>query len=327
MMRRIFKGLGLVLLMLALAIGGIAVAFPPDGVDREIAFDPKTLPEDLDAWLAGREGAVPNLRPDAAKEIVWAAAPGTRTPLAVVYIHGFSADREEIRPTPDEVADALGANLFLTRLAGHGRDGAAMAEPTAGDWLEDMAEAMAMGRRLGDRVVLIGTSTGGTLAALAATDPTLSQGLAGVVLVSPNFKVRNPAAFLLDLPLAPTWAPWIAGREAGFTPINDGHAAHWTTAYPSSAFFPMAALLREAKRTDYSAAKVPLLVLSNPDDQVIDPAAIPPVTKQWGAKVTAVEVAPGPNDDPFGHVLAGRILSPGLTDTVVETILNWTQGL
>lgn len=327
MMRRIFKGLGLALLMLALAVGVIAVAFPPDGVDRKIAFDRATLPEDLEAWLAEREAAVPALRPESGKQIVWAAAPGTKTPLAVVYIHGFSADREEIRPVPDDVATALGANLFLTRLAGHGRDGAAMAEPTAGDWLEDMAEAMAIGRRLGDRVVLIGTSTGGTLAALAATDPKLSQGLAGVVLVSPNFKVRNAAAFLLDLPLAPVWAPWIAGREAGFTPINDGHAAHWTTAYPSSAFFPMAALLREARRTDFAAAQVPLLVLSNPTDQVIDPAAIAPVAAAWGGKVTSVDLTPGPNDDPYGHVLAGRILSPGLTDGVVETILNWTPGL
>lgn len=327
MMRRMFKGLGIALLVLGLTAGVVTVVFPPDGVDREIAFDPATLPNDLDGWLASQEAAVPALRPESGKEIVWAAAPGAKTPLALVYIHGFSADREEIRPVPDDVAAALGANLFFTRLAGHGRDGAAMAEPTAGDWLEDVAEAMAIGRRLGDRVILIGTSTGGTLAALAATDPALSQGLAGVVLVSPNFKVRNPAAFLLDLPLAPIWAPWIAGRQAGFTPINDGQAAHWTTSYPSAAFFPMAALLREAKRTDFGAAKVPLLVMSNPKDQVIDPAAIAPVVAAWGGKVTSVDLTPGPKDDPFGHVLAGRILSPDLTDTVVETILNWTPSL
>jgi hypothetical protein len=120
MMRRIFKGLGIALLTLGLAVGVIAVVFPPDGVDRDIAFDPATLPDDLDAWLAARESAVPALRPDSGKEILWAAAPGAKTPLAVVYLHGFSADREEIRPVPDDVATALGANLFLTRLAGHG---------------------------------------------------------------------------------------------------------------------------------------------------------------------------------------------------------------
>lgn len=326
-MRQWIKRLSATVLALAVLVAALWLVFPPDRVDREIAFDDNALTADLDLWLSEREAAYPDLRPDAGKEIVWAGAKGAKTPLAVVYLHGFSADREEIRPVPDDVAAALGANLFFTRLSGHGRSGAAMGEPTAGDWIEDVAEAMAIGRRLGDRVILIGNSTGGTLAALAATDPTLAPGLAGVVLVSPNFKVRNPAAFLLDLPLAPIWAPWIAGREAGFTPVNAGHAAHWTTAYPSVAFFPMAALLREAKRTDFSAARVPVLILSNPADQVIDPAAIDPVAKAWGGPVTRKELTPGPNDDPYGHVLAGRILSPGLTEPVVETILNWSRSL
>ena len=85
---------------------------------------------------------------DAAKRIVWAGAAGQKTPLAVIYVHGFSASAEEIRPVPDEVAKALGANLFYTRLAGHGRSGDAMAEPLAGDWIEDMAEAMAILQKL-----------------------------------------------------------------------------------------------------------------------------------------------------------------------------------
>ena len=65
----------------------------------------------------------------------------------------------------------------------------------------DTAEALAIGRRIGDRVLVIATSTGGTLAALAATDPELSERLAGVVLISPNFGVQNPKAGLLTLPV------------------------------------------------------------------------------------------------------------------------------
>lgn len=306
---------------------GLWLVFPPERLDRNIAFDAASLPEDLDGWLAAREAAHSDLRPNSAKQIVWAGEVGRKTPLAVVYIHGFSANREEIRPVPDDVAAALGANLFLTRLAGHGRSGPAMAEATAHDWLEDMAEAMAIGRRLGDRVLVIGTSTGGTLATLAATDPDLSQGMAGLVLVSPNFRPRNPMAFILDLPLAPVWAPWVAGREAGFTPRNEGQAANWTTSYPSAAFFPMATLLRAVRGLDLSAAKVPLLILSNPGDQVIDPAAIDPVAAAWGGPVTRKELTPGPKDDPYGHVLAGRILSPDLTLPVTETILTWSADL
>ena len=60
-----------------------------------------------------------------------------QTQWAVVYIHGFSASRMETAPLADTIATALGANLFYARLAGHGRGGAAMGEPSVQDWLAD----------------------------------------------------------------------------------------------------------------------------------------------------------------------------------------------
>ncbi len=327
MMRRMVRGLIGVLLGLFLLSGGAWVAFPPDAVDRAIDFDASDLPDDIDTWLAERELQFPDIRPGAAKRIFWAGEKGAKTSLAVVYVHGFSADQQEIRPVPDEVARALGANLFFTRLAGHGRSGDAMAEPTAGDWIEDMAEAMAIGRRLGERVLVIGTSTGATLAAIAATDPDLSRDLAGTVLVSANFGVQSAGAFLLDLPLAPVWGPWVAGAEAGFEPINEDHGKHWTTRYPTAAFFPMAALLREARTTDWGGAKAPALFIYAPSDKVIDPALIPPVAARWGGGAELVTVEVDGDDDPYSHVIAGDILSPGQTEFVVDAIADWAKGL
>ncbi|MEY4983757.1 MAG: hypothetical protein RIR62_2023 [Pseudomonadota bacterium] len=324
---RIMRGLGWAGLVLLLLFGGLWVAFPLDPVDRRIDFPEDALPDDLDGWLAAQELQFPDIRAGAAKQILWAGAKGARTPLAIVYVHGFSADQQEIRPVPDEVARALGANLFFTRLAGHGRDGAAMAEPVAGDWIEDMAEAMAIGRRLGERVLVIGTSTGATLAAIAATDPDLSRDLAGTVLVSANFGVQSAGAFLLDLPLAPVWGPWVAGAEAGFEPINDGHGRHWTTRYPTTAFFPMAALLREARATDWGAARTPALFLYAPADRVIDPALIPPVAARWGGGAELVTVEVDGDDDPYSHVIAGDILSPGQTEAVARIITDWARAL
>ncbi|NUB44125.1 alpha/beta fold hydrolase [Fertoebacter nigrum] len=285
------------------------------------------MPNDLDVWLAETEQQIPNIRPDTAKRIVWAGVAGEKTPLAVVYLHGFSASSAEIRPVPERVAAALGANLFLTRLAGHGRDGVAMAEPVAGDWINDLDEAMAIARRLGDRVILIGTSTGGTLAALAATDARFNDGLAGVVLISPNFGLRPLAARILDLPLARYWGPLVAGAERSFTPLNAEHARFWTTAYPTSALFPLAALMRHARGLEYSRAAAPALVIYNGADQVIDPARIAPVIDQWGGPVTVEQVSLGPGDDRYGHVIAGDILSPGLTEPVVARITGWARGL
>lgn len=326
-MRRFGKALGrLVLVFFALLVGIWAFA-PEEPVDREISFETNALTDDISGFLAQRELQFSDIRPEAAKRIVWADAAGQRTPLAVIYVHGFSASAEEIRPVPDEVAKALGANLFYTRLAGHGRSGDAMAEPLAGDWIEDMAEAMAIGRRLGDRVVVIATSTGGTLAAIAATDPVLSEGLAGVVLVSPNFGVNSAAAKILDLPLARHWGPLVAGETRSFAPLNDAQARYWTTSYPTVALFPMAALVRHARGLEYSAVTIPALVIYSPQDQVVDPAQTEALMAGWGGAVQMEQRQMGPGDDPFSHVIAGSAMSPGQTAETVALIHGWAKGL
>lgn len=326
-MRRFGKISGQVLLALILLyIGAWAIA-PDTPVDREISFDASVLPDDLQPWLDRREFQFSDLKPDAAKRIVWAGAVGQKTPLAVIYLHGFSATAEEIRPVPDEVARALGANLFFTRLAGHGRDGAALAQVSAGDWIEDLAEAMAIGRRLGDRVLVISTSTGATLAAIGATDAALSQDMAGIVMVSPNFGVASLAGKILDMPFAQVWGPWVAGQTRSFTPQNDGHARHWTTSYPTVALFPMAALVRHARALDYSSVDIPALVIYAEADQVVSAAQTKAVMAGWGGPLQMEERVVGPQDDPYSHVIAGHVLSPGQTDGVVQMILAWVAAL
>ena len=142
---------------------------------------------------------------------------------------------------PDNVAAALGANLVYTRFQGHGRDGDAMAEATASNWMNDAVEALAVARAVGDKVIILTTSTGGTIAALALHEPALQNDVAGVVFVSPNFGINNPAAGVLTLPAARYWVPLVAGETRKFDPLNDGQAAHWTTTYPTVATLPMAA--------------------------------------------------------------------------------------
>ncbi len=284
--------------------------------------------EDLDAYFAAREAEVPNLRADARARVDWAGEAGIRTELSLVYLHGFSASAEEIRPVPDRVAEALGANLIFTRLAGHGRDGAAMAEPRAGDWLADLAEAVAAGRVAGERVILIGTSTGGTLAALGAADAELAGALAGVVLISPNFRIANPMAELLGWPYARYWLPPVTGLERSFVPVNEGHATHWTTRYPSVSTLPLGALVAHANAQDFAATRVPVLMLFSDSDLVVDHKATRSVAEVWGGDVTLVPLdLPETGADPSHHVIAGDILSPAMTATVTRAILDWARSL
>jgi esterase/lipase len=284
--------------------------------------------DDLAADLARDEAAVPRLRPGAAKCIAWAdPATRARTPLAVVYLHGFSASPAELAPVPQRVAAGLGANLFLTRLAGHGRDGPAMLDGSADAWMNDVAEALAIGRRLGERTLLIGTSTGGTLAAIAAARPDAADALAGIVFVAPNFRVRQPGAWALDLPLARHWLPRVAGRERGIEPLNPAHAGGWTLRYPTVAVLPMAEVVRRARRLACENIPVPALFLFDPADTVVDAARTATVAARWGGPVAVHEVHLGPGDDPDHHVIAGDALSPARTDEVVALILDWARRL
>ena len=96
-MRALARALAALALVLA-AGAALALAFGPrEVVEGPGAFDAPALPDDLDAWLAAREAAVPDLRPGAEARIVWAGRTGERTPLSIVYLHGFSASPEEIR--------------------------------------------------------------------------------------------------------------------------------------------------------------------------------------------------------------------------------------
>ena len=140
------------------AAGAALLALGPRLDAPGLALQAVDLTDDLDAFVEDAEARVPDVRPGNEKEIVW-ADPETKakTPLALVYLHGFSASRGETRPLSDTLAARLGANLFYTRLAGHGRDADAMAEAGLDDWIESGHEALQIGRRLGERVLLIGT--------------------------------------------------------------------------------------------------------------------------------------------------------------------------
>src|SRR5262249_49093085 len=124
------------------ALAGPLFPFTPQPSD---IADAVALAPDLDIYLREREAQQPDIKPEQAKTIIW-NEPGTRgrTPLALVYVHGFSASRRDITPVVETLASALRANAFLTRLAAHGSASAVgFATVTAQDWLDDAREALA----------------------------------------------------------------------------------------------------------------------------------------------------------------------------------------
>lgn len=310
--------------LVVVALLGVVVLAGPRPRFGAARAEPE-IGSDVDAFLADREAGVPNLRPGDSKGVVWADpdAPA-RTALSFVYLHGFSADRHEVEPLVSDLARALDANAFFARLRGHGRDGPAMAEATTEAWTADAVEAMEIGRRIGERVVLLGTSTGGTLALWAAAREGVQDDLAALVLISPNLGLRDAAAGLLRWPWGGLVARLVVGPERCFEPDNARQERHWTTCYPTRALLPMIALVDHVRRMDLGRVRVPTLLVYSPDDAVVDPDEAMRVLAGLGSgppTMLAIEDA----GDPASHVLAGDIMSPGTTLRIREAILRFIR--
>ena len=318
-MRRL-SAIGIVLTVVAL---GVYLATPSRLVNS--AVDPD-LPPDLDSYIAERERGVREhygVIPETEKRISW-RQPGERTEYVVVYLHGFSSTRQAFAPTAELVAEALAANLFETRLAGHGLEREPLTAFRAEDWLDDAAEALAIGARLGEKIVLIGTSTGATLAVAMAGQPAFDA-VAATVLVSPNFGPANEDAELLTGLAGPLVARLLVGDTHSWEPHNELQARFWTTSYPIDAAVEMMRLV------DFAKSRLPLdldsdlLVIMSPADRVVSPQAARQAIGNIRARRKEVIEMAG-SGDPKNHILAGRILSPHTTAEVVAAIVGFVHG-
>ncbi|MEL7261005.1 MAG: alpha/beta fold hydrolase, partial [Pseudomonadota bacterium] len=268
-----------------------------------------------------------DITPGTEKRVVWAGERGARTDCVVVYIHGFSATSEELRPVPDRIAAALGANLVFTRLTGHGRGSEAMAEATAEAWVQDFAEAMAAARQVGNKIIVISNSTGGTIVAATSQDAEVMAGCVGLIFVAPNFGINNPLAPLLSWPLARHWLPWIGGRRRSYAARNARHARFWTLEYPSIAVMPMVPLIARVHAMDHSQQRLPALFWYAQQDNIVLSRRTTQIAAAWGGPTTTVHPVLAPGDDFENHVVAGDILSPGQTDTTTSGMLDWIKGV
>lgn len=325
-MRRVLKGLGLIVGLVVLGVAGLWLFGPREPVALSAGFDARRFGEGVQVYFESVESRYDDITPGAEKRVIWRDGfKERRTPVSLLYVHGFSATSEEIRPVPDRLAEALGANLVYARLTGHGRDGAALAQARVGDWMADMAEGLAAARAVGDRVVVVATSTGGTLAVAAALDADMARDVAALILVSPNFGINDPRAGLLTWPGARWWLPMLVGETRSFVPQNAAQGRYWTTSYPTVALLPMAAMVRAVGRSAVDQITIPALFWFSPQDQVVRADLTADIAARWGGPVAVHEVRPGDGIDANNHVVAGDILSPAATGATAAAMLAWLR--
>ena len=215
-------------------LGAVVVAYligpKPDHPD----FSELTIPtitsdlKILEDSIAAKESSL-NLKPDNEARIVWATA-YQKTPYSMVYLHGNAASQEEGDPIHEALAQRYGCNLYLARLEGHGlKEENPLKHIDPVQWMQSALDAIAIGKALGDKVILVSCSTGSTFAIyLASKYPDLVE---AQVMFSPNVDYYDPRSFMMAGPWGLQISKQILGSDFYGWKAPGPAQQYWYTRY------------------------------------------------------------------------------------------------
>ena len=275
----------------------------------------------LDSYITAME-APHKIKPNNQAKIIWADSSKAQTEYALVYLHGFSASQMEGDPVHQNIAKQFNCNLYLARLAEHGIDTTEdLMNLTADQYWESAKLAYAIGKQIGKKVILMSTSTGGTLALqLASVYPEI----AGLILYSPNIEVFNPSAPLLDNP----WGLQIgrAVLKSNYVDIkykDSAYPKYWNSHYRIEGVVALQNLL-EATMTEATFKKIhqPTLALyyykdEAHQDNVVKVSAIQKMMQQIATPGNLKMEIAIPNAG--NHVIASPIVSKDIVSVEQAT--------
>jgi esterase/lipase len=212
-----------------LLVGAIYLVGPR--VDTpELNDTPVTVPSDLttlNQWITEKENELGNVRSGNASKIIFNDSIPKKTTYSLLYLHGFTASGMEGEPVHRNIAKALGANLYVPRLYGHGlEETEPMLHFNNEDYWESAKEALAVAKQLGDKVIVLGTSHGGSLSLSLGADPDI----AALCLFGPNIAVYDSNSKLLSKPWGLQIARLVKGGNYHYMiTSNQEKKKYWTT--------------------------------------------------------------------------------------------------
>jgi esterase/lipase len=309
----LLKGLlGIVALLLVVYLLGPRPAVP---VFAQKQYPPAASLAALEAGIRASEAAEPGIKPGCEAKIVWAdTAHKVKTPVALLYLHGFGASREEGAPLPEDLARRFGCNLYLARMDEHGveeGDGN-LCEMTADTYVESAEQALAVAQQLGDSVVILGTSGGGGLGIfLCSRHPEVK----GLVTWSPAVRVFRKSAGLLTGPWALQLARWVTGKSHNDWPYRkpEQQRPYWTNHQCWEGVVQFTMFLKHAMTPQtFAAIRCPVFAgyyYENEEnqDKTVSVAAMREMVSQLGTPAARRREMAFPNAR--DHVIGSRILS------------------
>jgi alpha-beta hydrolase superfamily lysophospholipase len=300
-----------ILLAVGAAAGGAIIATtPPD-----LSYIPRTNANpDLEALLHEPQD---NLVPGTEKQLTWFDGEHA-TQWSVVALHGFSASRQETAPLAATVATRLGANLFETRFAGHGQERNRLVDVTAEEWLDDVADALTVGRLIGKKIVVIAASNGAALALSMLDHPTM-QAVDSLIMLSPNFGPADPKAMWITRPGGPILLRLVSGKTRSWDAHNELQERYWTTSYPTRTLVEVIRVVDRALNKIETATAPRVQVFYSPDDRVL---SVPDLLSGYASIQSPLKalVMIEQTGSPSAHIIAGDIISPGNTARIADDI-------
>ena len=278
----------------------------------------------LEKYIATNESKH-KLKPDNEARILWFNdSTKEKTNFAVVYLHGFSASQEEGDPVHQEFAKKFGCNLYLARLAEHGIDTTnPLANYTAEKSWRSAVEAYAIGRQLGQKVILVSTSTGSTLALkLCAEYPEIAAN----IMMSPNIAINDPNAWMLNNHWGLQIAEIVEGKYRTTDDTSAISAQYWNHRYSTRSLVQLEELLESTmKESTFKKVTQPALMLyyfkdKDHQDPVLKVSSMKRMLTQLATPDSLKRQVPIPNAD--NHVLASPIKSKD-TESVKKEIENF----
>jgi glycerophosphoryl diester phosphodiesterase/esterase/lipase len=201
-----------------------------------------------------------------------------QSPIAFVYLHGFGASSRESEPIMSLLSKKYNANVYKSRLKEHGLDrDNNFKYLTPENYIASAKEALEIGQAIGKKVILVSTSTGGTLSLKLASE---DASIAGLVMYSPFIGLKNPAFAAMLSPKGKAGFIKSNGSEIVKQSRPENEAKYWSTSYHINGYEALIKMLRSNMTPQtFLKVKVPVFVgyyykNEKEQDQVVSIAAI-----------------------------------------------------
>ncbi|HRI78428.1 MAG TPA: hypothetical protein PLR06_02740 [Cyclobacteriaceae bacterium] len=214
-----------------------------------------------------------------------------------------------------QTAIIFDCNLYLARLADHGVDTTdAMLYYTVDRSWESAKQALAIGKALGEKVIIMSTSTGGTLAlALAAEFP---DDVYALINMSPNVKINDPLAWIGNNHWGAQIGKMVKGESIYAAGEDSLYNQYWSNPFRIEAAAELEEMVEDKMTAEtFKKVKCPSLSLyyynnEKQQDQTVAVKAIIEMNKQLGTPDSLKEAIAIPNAG--DHVMGSYIKSKDL---------------